>query len=424
MEHSVTLDKSKCKGCTTCIRRCPTEAIRVRNGKATIISERCIDCGECIRVCPHYAKQAVCDSLDRLGEFKYNVALPAPSLYGQFHNLDDVNIILKGLLDIGFDAVYEVARAAEMISDLGRSELRGCPTKPVISSACPACVRLICQRFPKLIPNISPLLPPVELAAMRAREEAAEKTGLSSDRIGVFFITPCPAKMTAAHHPIGIPARVMDGAISMRDIYKRLLPVMKKEPEPPQLSTSGLMGIGWSACGGEGAALLGVNHISVDGIDNVISILEEIENGSCREFEFVELAACTQGCLGGCLTVENPFAAKNRVKALMKYLPVSSNRYEEPEGGEAVIRRLELAHRPVWQLDGDMDEAMRKHMRIEQLRVSLPGLDCASCGAPSCASLAEDIVLGFAREEDCIFYMREKMDSEEYLPRPFRKTQE
>ena len=41
--HSVTLDEEKCKGCINCIKRCPTEAIRVRNGKAKIITERCID---------------------------------------------------------------------------------------------------------------------------------------------------------------------------------------------------------------------------------------------------------------------------------------------------------------------------------------------------------------------------------------------
>ena len=82
--HSVTLDESKCRGCTNCIKRCPTEAIRVRDGKAKIIKVRCIDCGECIRVCPYHAKRAVTDSFDELEKYKYNVALPAPALYGQF----------------------------------------------------------------------------------------------------------------------------------------------------------------------------------------------------------------------------------------------------------------------------------------------------------------------------------------------------
>ena len=60
--HSVKLDKDKCKGCTNCIKNCPTEAIRVRNGKAYIINDRCIDCGECIRVCPYHAKKAIVDN--------------------------------------------------------------------------------------------------------------------------------------------------------------------------------------------------------------------------------------------------------------------------------------------------------------------------------------------------------------------------
>ena len=101
--HSVTLDRDKCKGCINCIKRCPTEAIRVRNGKAKIISERCIDCGECIRVCPHHAKKAIYDPLSVIDNYEYTIALPAPSFYGQFNNLDDVDIVLSALLDLGFD---------------------------------------------------------------------------------------------------------------------------------------------------------------------------------------------------------------------------------------------------------------------------------------------------------------------------------
>ena len=115
--HSVSLDIEKCKGCTNCLKRCPTEAIRIRNGHAIINAERCIDCGECIRVCPYKAKTAVFDKLDVIKPYKWKIALPAPSLYGQFDNLDDVDYILQGLLDIGFDDVYEVAQAAELVSE-------------------------------------------------------------------------------------------------------------------------------------------------------------------------------------------------------------------------------------------------------------------------------------------------------------------
>ena len=78
--HAVTLDKDLCVGCTNCIKRCPTQAIRVRGGKAQIISERCIDCGECVRVCPHHAKKARHDELSMLDNYRYTVALPAPAL--------------------------------------------------------------------------------------------------------------------------------------------------------------------------------------------------------------------------------------------------------------------------------------------------------------------------------------------------------
>ena len=84
--HSVKLEQDKCLGCTNCIKRCPTEAIRVRDGKATIISERCIDCGECIRICPHKAKRALYDTFESIYDFKYKIALPAPALFGQFDN--------------------------------------------------------------------------------------------------------------------------------------------------------------------------------------------------------------------------------------------------------------------------------------------------------------------------------------------------
>ena len=188
--HSVRLDKDKCRGCTNCIKRCPTQAIRVREGKAHIVKERCIDCGECIRVCPHHAKTASSDSLEKIKDFKYTVALPAPALYGQFNNLDDINIILNALPKLGFDAVFEVSKAAELISDATRifMETQN-PIKPVISSACPAIVRLVRVCFPELIENMLLINAPVEEAGRIAREKAVQKTGLKPEEIGIFFIT-------------------------------------------------------------------------------------------------------------------------------------------------------------------------------------------------------------------------------------------
>ena len=128
--HSVRLDESLCKGCITCIKRCPTEAIRVRDGKAWINNKFCIDCGECIRVCPHHAKHATYDKLDVMNQYEYKVALPAPSLYSQFNNLDDVNIVLNALLQMGFDDVFEVSAAAELVSEATRQYISEHPQDP------------------------------------------------------------------------------------------------------------------------------------------------------------------------------------------------------------------------------------------------------------------------------------------------------
>ena len=107
--HSVTLDKSKCRGCTTCLKRCATEAIRIRDNRAVIINERCIDCGECIKACGYHAKVAKADSFDAINAFKYKIALPAPTLYTQFKNIRDTKAVIAVLISLGFDHVFEVA---------------------------------------------------------------------------------------------------------------------------------------------------------------------------------------------------------------------------------------------------------------------------------------------------------------------------
>ena len=277
--HSVMLDEERCHGCINCVKHCPTQAIRVKDGKAHIINENCIDCGECIRICKNHAKKAVYDKLSEMDKFEYKIALPAPSLYGQFNNLDNIDLILNGLLKLGFDDVFEVARAAELSSEITRIMLNeGNLVKPVISTACPAVVRMIKVRFPKLISHLIALNPPVEIAAKIAREEAMKKTGLSADKIGIFFISPCPAKVTAARQPIGNSQRCIDKVLSIRDVYQKLLAVMKETDDPQITQKCGITGISWSYTGGEATSLLRAKYLAADGIENVINILEEIED--------------------------------------------------------------------------------------------------------------------------------------------------
>jgi Fe-S-cluster-containing hydrogenase component 2/uncharacterized membrane protein len=233
--HSVRLDVTRCKGCTNCLKRCPTEAIRVRDGRAHIIDERCIDCGECIRVCAYHAKVAQTDPLSSISQFKYKIALPAPSLYGQFKGLQSVGRVLTGLKRMGFDDVFEVARAADVVTRAIREKMRrdNVP-RPLISSACPAITRLIQVRFPDLIPHIVDVRQPMELAAIMARREFCKIRGVKPEEVGCFFITPCAAKVTAIRSPIGHEKSAVDGAISIMEIYGLLSSHTRGQGEQPE----------------------------------------------------------------------------------------------------------------------------------------------------------------------------------------------
>ena len=135
------------------------------------------------------------DSLEVLKDYEYTIALPAPSFMAQFNNLEDVDIVLSALLAFGFDDVFEVAKAAEIVSAATRKLMQtGRLPRPVISSACPAVTRLIRVRFPGLIDQILPLNAPVEVAARMAKREAVKKTGLPPKRSAPSSSPPAPPR--------------------------------------------------------------------------------------------------------------------------------------------------------------------------------------------------------------------------------------
>ena len=415
--HSVRLEKELCKGCTNCLMHCPTEAIRVRGGRAHILDERCIDCGECIRICDYHAKVAATDSLKELKNFRYTIALPAPSLYGQFRNLQDVGAVLSALKGLGFDHVFEVARGADVVSRAIAEKLRepGLP-RPLISSACPAVVRLIQVRFPDLIPNIVDIRQPMEVAAQIARAEFCRGRGCAPEEVGVFFITPCPAKMTAIRSPLGQEKSAVDGAVSMMEIYGLLRPLIGKGPRAEGAEGAATSyGIGWAASSGETKSIAQENALSVDGIHNCIRVLEEIENNKLSDLTFFEGNACIGGCVGGPLTFENNYVAKNTIRKLVSAARAKNAQTPVKSVPASLMNKYALRmDRPIspssaMQLDEDMGAAMHKLQRMNEIISELPGYDCGSCGSPTCRAFAEDIVLGYAGEMECIHKLKDKL---------------
>ena len=405
-QHSVYLDPEKCKGCINCIKHCPTGAIRVRGRKAHIIKEFCIDCGECVRVCPHHAKKTRYDGLETLQNYAYTVALPAPSFYAQFNNITDTNIILSALLKLGFNDVLEVAAAAEIVSELSRQYIANHPNgKPFISTACPSVTRLIRVRFPALLERLLPILPPVELAARVAARRAMQKTGLKREEIGIFFISPCPAKVTYVQDPLCIEKSEIDRVLAVKKVYTALLPLMNADDAEKDLKIAGKIGISWGYSGGEVAGLLTDSYIAVDGIDNAIGVLEDLEDNKIHGLDFIEIDACTGGCVGGVLQVENPYVAKTKLKLLRKYMPVAGAHLNGANAANAYWTK-KIKFEPVFRLGSTLQESMDILQKVEAIAARLPGLDCGSCGAPTCKALAEDVVRGDANERDCIHLLK------------------
>ena len=408
-KHSVSLDVEKCKGCTACLKRCPTEAIRIHDGHAVINPIRCIDCGECIRVCPSKAKKATHDSLSVLDDYKYTVALPAPSFYGQFDNLDNIGDIIRGLLDLGFDDVFEVACAAELVSAYTRKYInREDVKKPIISSACPTITRLISTNYPYLCEHIMPILPPIDIAAMLEREKAMkEHPELAPEDIGIIFISPCPAKVSYIKNNFAGERNYISATVSVRDVYFALLDKMKRTDKEPQESTeAGIIGIGWASTGGESSAILNERYLAADGIENCIRVLDRIDSSDINHLDFVELNACSGGCVGGAMTVANPYIAQARLQSLKRYLPVSPNRPASDWIPDKYFHEKKVEYNPYGSLSSDRKTAIRMMHDIEQLTKALPGLDCGSCGAPTCMAFAEDVVKGETSVDECTVILK------------------
>lgn len=406
--HSVTLDEEKCKGCTNCIKRCPTEAIRVRGGKAVIIEERCVDCGECIRICPNHAKTAETDTLEKLKCFKKRIALPPPALFGQFDEDVSPDAVIAALLDIGFDEVYEVAAAAEAVTVAIQEYMKhGEYRKPLISSACPAVVRLMQVKFPSLLENIIPIETPMEIAARLSKDGAPAGTG-------AFFLSPCPAKVTAVKQPVGQDVSSVDGAISISLIYPEILKRVSKPGDITGLRRASRVGYSWGRSGGEAQVVSPRSTLAVDGIHSVITVLEEIERGRLSNVEYIEMQACVGGCIGGCLMALNPFLARVRLRSLVVALNKEPPAVEEDKARSLYSSGFydmkgRVPSRNVMALDKDISRAISKMRVLERTLEELPGLDCGSCGSPSCRALAEDIVRGTAAETDCVFKLRERV---------------
>jgi iron only hydrogenase large subunit-like protein len=417
--HSIRIDTEKCSGRMKCMRVCPTQAIRIRNGKATIIEERCIDCGECITVCPNGAIVPLTDPFGELSKFRHTVAIPSPALYAQFGREILPDKILSGLKKLGFDDAFDLAFTCGEVSFSIQEYLREYKgPKPLISNACPTIVRLIQVKYPGLIDQIIPINTPREIAARDIKKKKSKQYGLKEKEIGTFYLTPCPVKMISIRQPAEKGKSHLDGAISIGDIYGPLLSAMEgleKGSYRKALESICILGIGWAMVGGICRTLRLKNSLAVSGLPEILKIFDDIERGKLRNIEFIEAYSCPQGCVGGSLTVENLYISYNKILKMIEALE-----YEKIKACPDIreVRKLykqkyfflegKLEPRPLKPLDEDLGKAIMKRKKKEDIYETLPKIDCGACGSPTCITFAEDVVKGEAELTDCIFNLPQK----------------
>jgi len=416
--HAIQILEDNCTGCTACVRVCPTEAIRVRDRKAAIDPYRCVDCGNCVTACEFHAIIPASDPLDIINNYKYRLAIISSSFFGQFSEDVSYANAKQAVKQLGFDEVAEEASVTNFMIEMIREYIRENRDKrPILSSNCPAVVRLIQVKYPSLLPNLFHQEAPMSILTRFLREKICRELKLKDEELGIFLIVPCVAHVTAVHQPEGAYKHLQDGAFSTGMIYGKVREIIKDVQNNPVPIDTYPHGLTWALSGVQ-AELVDTDDIralSVNGIDNVMDILSRVEDHYLDQYDYIVLRSCTNGCVGGCLNVENPFVAMSRIKKMIK----------EGESADADISELEelyregefkvnpLAPRPIMELDKDIKKAIQKMKKINEFLTMLPGLNCSACGSPTCYALAEDIVLGKATLDDCVVLKRKPADEDD-----------
>jgi anti-sigma regulatory factor (Ser/Thr protein kinase)/Fe-S-cluster-containing hydrogenase component 2 len=352
-----------CKECRHCLVACPTAAIRVRDARPDVLDHLCIDCTACIGACAPRAL-TMTDAPGALGGG--DVLVVPPALLAGFGE-HPVAAVVEELRGLGYDEVLSVHRYED---DLRRAVIdlaaTGDAPAPLISPVCPAVVNLIEVKFPSLLDHLAPFASPWEAAQLALEDRAAT------------FAVSCPSQRTAllAQRPTAQRDAVTAGAVReavLPRLAARVQHAAGLAASPPQ-------------AGGADDLLV------VTGVPHVLAVLEAVEDGRLPGVSAIEPYICDGGCFGTPLLTEDASVAAWRWGAVGGGAP--------GEGGSQARTRPYRA-RPGIRLDADMAVAIQKLTRLDAETRALPGRDCGVCGAPTCAALAEDIVMERAARALC-----------------------
>lgn len=399
MANYLTLKKSNCKNCYKCIRHCPVKSIRFSGNQAHIIGNECILCGQCFVVCPQDAK-AIVDETEKVKVLIQSGSPVYVSLAPSFiANYDGVGIetMQDALCKLGFAGVEETAIGATMVKTEYERMLHEEHRDIVISSCCHSVNLLIQKYFPKELQYLADVLSPMQTHCRDIKKRFPDAKTV--------FIGPCVAKKDEADYYEGIVDAVLTFEELTRWLEAEHIELKKKSEENDNsrarfFPTTG--GILKTMAQNEP----GYTYLAIDGVENCIAALRDIENGNLHHC-FVEMSACVGSCIGG------PVMEKYHRSPVKDYISVSNYAGEHDfpvdQPDEVQMRKTFTYIERHSQMPTE-DEIRDILRQMGKMKPS-DELNCGSCGYNTCREKAVAIFQNKAEISMCLPYLKDKAES-------------
>ena len=393
----LTLKKSNCKNCYKCIRHCPVKAIRFSGNQAHIIGDECILCGHCFVVCPQNAKEIVNETEKvrvLLQSYPVYVSL-APSFIANYEGVG-INAMRTALKKLGFADVEETALGATVVKNEYDRLLREEKRDIVISSCCHSVNLLIQKYFPKELPYLADVLSPMQAhcADLKRRHPGAKTV----------FIGPCVAKKDEAAHYDGI----VDAVLTYEELTEWLNHegvVLEKEMDSQQESRARFFPTTGGILKTMNLDAPGYRYMAIDGIENCISALKDIENGNIHH-AFIEMSSCVGSCVGG------PVMEKYHPSPVREYIAVAEYAgdkdfvVEQPDSNDLRKHFSLIERENKMPSEYEINAALRQMGKMSKR----DELNCGSCGYNTCREKAIAICQGKAKASMCLQYLQKKAE--------------
>lgn len=400
MQAYLTSQKSNCKNCYKCIRHCPVKSIRFSGNQAHIMEDECVLCGQCYTVCPQNAKE-IHNDLEKvqvlIGEYPTVVASVAPS-FSAFYPGVSIAAMEKALQSLGFASAAETAIGATYVKREYDAIVNEGKQRVVISSCCHSVNLLIEKYYPQALPWLARVLSPMQAhCAVIKKQDPQVKT---------VFIGPCISKKAEAD----ILTNVVDCVLTFDELSewmdKKGITFEQVEDDNKEEGRARL----FPTCGGILKTMECANsdytYLSIDGMENCISALEDISEGLLTDC-FIEMSACTGSCIGGPIMSRDKSAPIRNVVAISQYAREKDFSHVIPEG---LSLKKNYSYKGVVKTRPGAKE-LENILRKMGKNSPEDELNCGNCGYNTCRDKAVAVYQGKANFAMCLPFLKEKAES-------------